>query len=427
MGGGSGRLKVVFAGHSASLDGGGAELWLLTLAAALKEDGRVDPIVTTPREGELSAALLSASVPTFALRSPAWTFNAEHPCAPIPLPPTLRRGYRMAAMAGVTPRWVNWLRSSRPDLVVTCSAVNAVPAFASGIAGVPHIWWVHEFVTRDHGLTYSLGERLSQHLIGLTSRLVIVNSKAVRDHFADGVPRHKVRVLYQGIDGFRPTPNRVSPAGLRALVMGSLTPTKGVGLALEAVAALEDEGIPIRLRLVGAPRSGYGREIRESIARLGIDDVVEVRGPTADPQAEYDWANVVLTCSRCEAFGRVTLEALKSGRPVVGTRSGGTVELVSPGVNGLLFTPGSAEELAAALRLLASDPCAVETMSKNAGVGMRDRFTMRAHVDAVVPLLWVAAGWGPTGRPEMAKGRGPLPGPDAAASHRTFGRPGRAA
>ena len=51
-------------------------------------------------------------------------------------------------------------------------------------------------------------------------------------------------------------------------------------------------------------------------------------------------ADIGLTCSRNEAFGRTTVEALLMGKPVIGTNTGGTVDLISDGVDGLLYPPG---------------------------------------------------------------------------------------
>jgi glycosyltransferase involved in cell wall biosynthesis len=60
-------------------------------------------------------------------------------------------------------------------------------------------------------------------------------------------------------------------------------------------------------------------------------------------------------CSQCEAFGRVTVEAMRAGLPVCGTNSGGTPEIIEPGVAGLLSPAGDAKALAANLMTLEAD------------------------------------------------------------------------
>jgi hypothetical protein len=188
------------------------------------------------------------------------------------------------------------------------------------VAGIPHVWWLHEFVTKDHGFRYALGEPLSQRSIGWLSKLVVANSRAVQGHFSPPIRTDKMRVIYQGIVGFDASPNTIDPPNLRALVVGSLTPAKGVALALEAASILKSEAIHMELRLVGPIRAAYREELNRLAADLGIADSVEVVGATMTPQAEFPWANVILMCSRSEASWVTRKFKWPS---VVGTRSGG--------------------------------------------------------------------------------------------------------
>jgi glycosyltransferase involved in cell wall biosynthesis len=305
----------------------------------------------------------------------------------------MRRARTVLGVARHVAPWVDWLRSERPDVVVTSTATNPAAAVASAVVGIPHVWWVPEFVTRDHGLDYALGEPMSQRLIGWLSASVVACSQAVRDHFSPPIPSRKMRVIGYGFTGFDPSPNIIDPSTLRVLLLGRQTPTKGPELALEAVAIVGREPRRIELRLVGPIDGAYRARLRQLASTLGIaSSDVEIVDATVTPQDELAWANVVLMCSDDEAFGRVTAEALTSGRPVVGTRSGGTVELISSGVDGFLFEPGDAHGLAGALRRLAGDPDLLAHMSVEASTRSRDRFTIAAEVEAFVDVLSSASG-----------------------------------
>jgi len=382
------RLKVAFASHSSSMTGG-AERSLLDIAVALRQDGRVDPVVTVPAAGSLSAALRAGSIVTVELPAPWWTWRPVGPDDSRPstgalLLDSLRRGRAVTATARAAAPWLRWLRAERPDVVVTNTAVTPAPAFACALAAVPHIWWIHEFVTKDHGLSYVLGEAVSQRLIGSLSKLVVANSGAVQNYYSPPIQRGKIRLVYQGVRTPVAGRNALNPTGLRALLLGRLTPAKGVSQAIEAVGILNREGIPVFLRLVGPIQTEYKLELERLAARLGCAGNMEIAGPTATPETEYARANVVLMCSASEAFGRVTLEALKCGRPVVGTRSGGTPELISDGTNGFLFSPGNVSELASALGRLARDAGLLDYMARNASASIEGRFTLEEEAEALV-------------------------------------------
>ena len=76
---------------------------------------------------------------------------------------------------------------------------------------------------------------------------------------------------------------------------------------------------------------------------------------------------MLLFPSRCyETFGRVAVEAYAKGTPVVASRHGAPGEIVRPGVTGTLFDPGNADELAAAVRQLLSNPATLAQMRMDA-------------------------------------------------------------
>jgi glycosyltransferase involved in cell wall biosynthesis len=342
---------------------GGAERSLFMVAVALKATGAVEPLVTVPWDGALSDALRAESIGTFVLPTPQWApLHPDVLQSSVPLGGLARRSRRALTIARLTGPWVRWLRTTRPDVMVTNTAV------------IP-----------------TLGERVSQRMIGWLSTFVVANSNAVLEHFSPPIPRHKMRMIHSGVPRLDVSRNRVDTPTLRVLLLGRQTPTKGGTVALEAASLLEPEPIHVELRLVGAITPTYRDELDAHARRLGIVTSVQILDHTSAPEREISWANVVLMCSDAEAFGRVTVEALKSGRPVIGTRSGATPELIGDGVNGFLFEPGNAQQLAAALRRLASEPGLLARMSENAMAGTRDRFTLEGYVEAFLDVLRAAA------------------------------------
>jgi glycosyltransferase involved in cell wall biosynthesis len=90
--------------------------------------------------------------------------------------------------------------------------------------------------------------------------------------------------------------------------------------------------VPAELLLVGlGVESEYGQNLREFLEQHGLGDRVHMVGYSKHPLPLMQSADVVLVCARQEAFGRTTVEAMKLGKPVIGSRSGGTPELVQEG------------------------------------------------------------------------------------------------
>ncbi|WP_376792589.1 glycosyltransferase [Thermoflexus sp.] len=151
---------------------------------------------------------------------------------------------------------------------------------------------------------------------------------------------------------FRPLERRLDPATFRVAYAGRFVPEKGLNTLLEAVARL---GSGVELWLIG---DGPQRTALQALARgLGISDRVRWIPPVSPEQMPELLAqvNVVVLPSRTtpvwkEQFGRILVEAMACGVPVVGSDSGAIPEVI--GDAGLIFPEGDAVALAERLRSL---------------------------------------------------------------------------
>ena len=110
----------------------------------------------------------------------------------------------------------------------------------------------------------------------------------------------------------------------------------------------------------------YSEELHALAGTEGVGDLISITGFRPDPAEEVIQADVALTCSRLEAFGRTTVEAMKLGKAVIGARSAGTAELIRDGETGFTYTPGDAVELASKIELFARDRSLAPALGANA-------------------------------------------------------------
>jgi phosphatidylinositol alpha-1,6-mannosyltransferase len=160
-----------------------------------------------------------------------------------------------------------------------------------------------------------------------------------------------------------------SDGPLRLLCVGRLIERKGQHHLIEAVKQLSDEGIDVKLDLVG---TGDARGANEAqAARLGLADRVSFLGyvPREEIARHYAAAHVFVLPSYNEGMSVALLEAMAAGLPVVVTPTGGTPELVQAGANGLIFNWADVAELTAHLRRLAQD----RALARRMGAASRRR------------------------------------------------------
>jgi glycosyltransferase involved in cell wall biosynthesis len=96
-------------------------------------------------------------------------------------------------------------------------------------------------------------------------------------------------------------------------------------------------------------------------------------------------------CSRGEPFGRVTVEAMKQGVPVVGAASGGTTEIIQDGVTGLLYRLGDAEDLAAKVEILHRDRELLGRMGEEARRWADSTFSLKKYTADLLRVFEEAA------------------------------------
>jgi glycosyltransferase involved in cell wall biosynthesis len=87
----------------------------------------------------------------------------------------------------------------------------------------------------------------------------------------------------------------------------------------------------------GTSGEAYLNELKKEISNNDLNEFVTFHGFVDDKNEIYGNIDILLMCSPNEAFGRVTIEAMAYGIPVIGYDSAGTAELIENGRNGFLY------------------------------------------------------------------------------------------
>jgi glycosyltransferase involved in cell wall biosynthesis len=128
---------------------------------------------------------------------------------------------------------------------------------------------------------------------------------------------------------------------------------------IEAAARVAQRLPEARFLLIGSPFPGNEEHltaVQRLISRRGLEDRVIYTGDVADIKAAIAALDVtVLPTTLPEPFGGVVIESMAMGKPVIGTRVGGTVEQIEDGTTGILVEPEDPEGLARAMETLLRD------------------------------------------------------------------------
>ncbi|MBI3550326.1 MAG: glycosyltransferase [Elusimicrobia bacterium] len=319
---------VAFFSPAGEISGGG-ELSLLVLLKAL-DRSKFRPVLSCPSDGELArrARECGAEVAVHPLSSTA-----------------------AGLLGGEVSRLARWLLKEDVDLVHANASGRTLllPAMAAKTLGLPVVW--HARIADSDGLMDAAGRAASDR--------IIATSAYVAAKF-EGYPR--LSIVPNAVDAAafaRPAAGTrerlgLGPGDLVAAAMGKLHAWKRFDVAVEAFARARSKEPRLRLLVIG---DGPEAEALGALARrLDAASGVVFAGWREDPAPLLASSDMLLHPTPGEHFGRVFIEAMASGLPVVARADGGAAEIVKDGETGLLVRGGAPEAFADALLSLCASP-----------------------------------------------------------------------
>jgi glycosyltransferase involved in cell wall biosynthesis len=377
-------LRVLYLNQTAQVSG--AERSLLTLIAGL--EGEVDPIVVCP-EGELSAEVRALGIEPIPISGTGASFRLH--------PLHTSRGLLEIGRSSLQVRRI--VERISPDLVhanTTRAALLALLARSrSGPQTIAHI--------RD----LAPAGRMADLVLSLVARradAIVANSAYVADRF--GEARGRVRVIHNPIDLARFDPGNADGRAVRAelgisgdtvvlTVVAHISPIKGQDEAIAVLADLVAAGCDAVLLVVGSVKFAsagarldnvaFGERLPALAAELGVADRVRFLGERTDVPELLAATDVLLMPFWREPFGRVAVEAMAMGVPVVASEVGGPAEIVRPGVDGVLLPPKAPAAWSRALEQLLPDTALRRRLGENARARAAE-FSVEAHAAEVLAL-----------------------------------------
>jgi glycosyltransferase involved in cell wall biosynthesis len=322
------------------------------------------------------------SLPLRWLRHSGWGSRLYHAC-----------GFGLLVLRRVWPRaraLRRLITEKHIDLVHTNIRVghDREGILAAWMAGVPCVCHVRDFDVLNW---------FDRQLARMAARFIYISQAIQQSHLQCGVPCAQGRIVYNGLDiaAFTAAEDRargrqsfnLNSADLAVGIVGRLERWKGQDVFLRAMALLKDSMPRAKGIVIGSPvpyEPDYRDELLALRDQLGLSGCVLFSDFRMDMPIIMAALDVlVLASTSPEPFGRVLIEAMAAGKPVVATDAGASREIIEDGVHGFLVAPGDAQALASALMRLLTDPGLAGTMGQRGRVRVQERFNLQQYVGGI--------------------------------------------
>lgn len=353
---------------------GGSSLSLLNLIKGIRNS--FNPIIIAPCESVVSEFFRSNGIETHIV--------------PFELSFTDKKGLRRCLTC--VPRFVrDWVTNRRAVSLIgskfadrrimivhsNSSAVGIGAAVAQRLQCC-HIWHLREFLNHGLGFEPTVGWPLFRWLIRRSDRIICITN-AIKEHYHLN-DRTNVSIIHDAVRERMP-PLRLDTKDNYILFAGGTNPAKGVEVAIRGFRDISKSNPHLILKIIGHLNQEHMPKLNALVSSLGISGKVKFIGFCDNVEALYRHAQCMLMCSPNEGMGRVTIEAMFYGCPVIGFARAGTKELISHENNGLLYE--DVQEIPALYQWLQKDRSRRDALIYNAFEFAQQNFTEEVYAEQI--------------------------------------------
>ncbi len=376
-------MKVLFLNHCGKL--GGAELCLINTAKPYRDSCLVGLFAD---DGPLYHWLEQQHIPVQVLATQPIGVRKES---------SLLQG--LASLGQLSPLIAKVaLLSHEYDLIfANTHKALVVGALASLFSRRPLVYCLHDILSEDHFSRTNC--RIAVTLANHFASRVITNSKATQAAFVQAGGRPDLTdVVYNGFEPEIYQSHKVEYRHMRQQLglegrflvghFSRLSTWKGQHILIEALRYCPEDVVALLVGDALFDEQDYVQQLHEQVSVLGLKERVRFLGFRSDVVSLMVACDLVAHTSIApEPFGRVIVEAMLCGRPVVAAQAGGAVELVETDRTGWLVPPGDPQRLGEVISACHNQPEYTATIAYQAQIQASQRFHLSVINQQIAQLL----------------------------------------
>ncbi len=346
------RKRILFVDHVSKVLGG-AEINLVELLGLPALRSRWDASVACAPGSPLETAIARVQIPRHAFGL-SQSLNEMRVVGRRFSPLRAWKGWREVHAA--TRRLESIIAGARPDVVISCTNKDdLIAGNATRRSGTPNVWWFNDILSPEF-FSWPVRRVFVQRARRQAARVITVSEFARKVLLDQGLSEDRVTTVHNGIplDRYRRIQSsllreqlRIPPGEPLIGLVGRITPWKGQDFFLRLAKDWAGQGRPGRFVVIGRAfneDAPFEASLKRFVTAHRLESRVYFVAFQADIASTLSQLDLLLHCStKPEPFGRVIIEGMAVGLPVIAAAAGGVSEIITPGVDAGLATPGNAD------------------------------------------------------------------------------------
>lgn len=370
-------IKVLYISHEGdSMKGSTYSLFNMISAV----NRQVVPIVILPTDGEACREFKSRGI--------------EYYIVPFKLSFTSKRS--MQRVITFLPRYIRdyFYNYKAIEEIVKIAKINNVNIIHSNSTvidigmriaerlSIKHVWHLREFLDKDFNFKPLIGWNPFLRKIQQSNAIICI-TRSINEHYKLTKAKNAY-IIHDAVIKGNPLNHSGSEIKDYLLFCGHVTFEKGIEDALSAFSVVSKKYPELELWVAGSVSDSYLLHLVDITKKLGVKDNVKFLGFQKEVIPLMSGARCLLMCSKNEAQGRVTIEAMSVNCPVVAFASGGTLEIIRENKTGYLYT--SIDELIEKISFVSENRDALHSVVANAQKFAFEQFSEEKYAKELIKI-----------------------------------------
>ena len=375
-------MNILYITHYEGLYG--ANKSLLELVKNIKNKYDCNVIVITPKYGELNDELTKAGIENLAQYFFPWAVPANENKVKNLIKYIGWLSYNKYSMK----KMKKIVKEKNIEIIHTNSSISDIGAKIAKKLNIVHFWHIREYGKEDYNIKYF--KYKYANFIERYSNKVIFISKDLQKKYEKEISKEKQIVIYNGVDKekYWMERDRINSTDLSLLVTGLISENKNQLEVLKALDILinKKKYNNISCKIVGGGDEKYIQLLKDYVDKNNLTNNVQFTGYISNIKTILNESNIGIIPSKMEAFGRVTIEYMLAGLPVIGSKAGANIELIKDGFNGQLYELGNSQELAINIEKYYLNRNLLHENSSNAQIFALNNYTSEINSENIYSL-----------------------------------------